>query len=308
MLIKRCSPTPLVLLVLFGCSSQEATKFNGRSSTLASASTKQDTQTASTPSEGGTVEQSSNDALAIKNATPIEETVVVPPVEPTKPATVAPPVAPTVAPVLACARSGSFSIDVSVAAHMDAQAKATGRYSLSINDSDVASSSVVKISVPDIVGDVLPISSFGQDDIAIIVKESVSISSVLAQAGAAGNWDRSITIPSDAVMIYDGKNASYAEGVVDYCGKTTYKFANKSPVDIVTTCNGTGEFTKVVNGSTLKAVYGLGVPLVAHNNIKISDLKSKGFVDSKGDIVFKVLHIAHGHGYVNLSFNLSKCQ
>lgn len=160
--------------------------------------------------------------------------------------------------------------------------------------SDVAQSQVVRLDLNSIQGDVLPVTSFALDDIAIIVKENQNLAT--ASRWVPSTRTRNIIVPGDALMIYDGNDPEYASGSVDSGATTIYEFTNKS----VTLPGGTSQ--------SLRSVYGLGVPLIAHNKILLSDLKARGFVDASNRIVFKVFHVAHGWGNVTLRFDLKPCQ
>jgi hypothetical protein len=212
---------------------------------------------------------------------------------------------PTPAPVIvpspndtsvACARSGTLSFDASVVKHQDAEAGLRNRYGfgLSVPTSDVASSGVIQLSLADIEGNVLPVSAFALDDIAIIVKESDSIANVL-QASADAKT-RTIRIPAHAMMIYDGNNANFADGAVDSGSTTTYEFESSS----VVLAGG--------NSLSLKHVYEMGVPLIVHNMVSISELRNRGFVNDSNQVVFKVFLVAHGWGWVTLRFTVSPCK
>jgi hypothetical protein len=194
---------------------------------------------------------------------------------------------------VACSQEKSLSLDVSVQRHQDRDADMTGRYGEGMPTSDVDESAVVRLELNKIKGDLLPVKSFDLDDIAILVKESDVLTST--SSWSPQSRERSIRIPQHAVMIYDGNNPNYASGSVDSGATTHYKFGSK----VVTLAGG--------ESHSLKDVYGMGVPLVAHNKVTISDLKARGFVDGSNRLVFKVFHVSHGWGNVNLRFELSPC-
>ncbi|MBM3381591.1 MAG: hypothetical protein FJY29_04025 [Betaproteobacteria bacterium] len=193
-----------------------------------------------------------------------------------------------------CSRTGAVSLEANVPTHQDFDAQVTNRYGDGMPSSDVAQSQVIRLDLNNIKGDVLPVSSFGLDDIAIIVKENQDLS--LASKWNATTRTRNIRVPSDALMIFDGNNPEYASGSVDSGATTIYEFTNKR----VTIAGGTSQ--------SLRSVYELGAPLIAHNKIQLSELKARGFVDASNRIVFKVFHVAHGWGNVTLRFDLKPCQ
>jgi hypothetical protein len=160
--------------------------------------------------------------------------------------------------------------------------------------SDVAQSQVVRLDLNTIQGDLLPVAEFSLDDIAIIVKENQDLA-------MASSWDpvsrrRTIKVPADALMIYDGNNPEYASGSVDSGATTIYEFTDRR----VTLAGGTSQ--------SLRSVYGLGVPLIAHNKVSLGELKARGFIDASNRVVFKVFHVAHGWGNVTLRFDLKACR
>lgn len=186
--------------------------------------------------------------------------------------------------ITACTKSTTPVIfNLSVPRHRD------GGKGGSLPQAEVMESNVARFDMSSMEGSVLPVSKFGLDDIAFLVKETDTIAAI-----ASG---RNITIPPYALLLYDGNNSNYAAGSVDSKLDTTYNFTGKPSV-------------RIPGGSdmSLQAVYNLGVPLIAHNKIKLDDLKAKGFVDSAGKIAFKLMHVAHGSGNVDLQLTLNPCQ
>ena len=97
-------------------------------------------------------------------------------------------------------------------------------------------------------------------------------------------------------MIYNAADPNFASGAVDSTASTTYTFPGKPAVTVPA-----GKYT-------LRYVYGLGAPLIAHNNIKLQDLKDKGFVDATGKVAFKLMHVAHGIGSVGMTIIVKPCK
>lgn len=192
-----------------------------------------------------------------------------------------------------CSLEAPSVIEASVPTHQDVDAGATNRYGGGMPTSDVAQSAVVRLDLSKIKGSVLPVSSFSLDDIAIIVRETDSLAA--ASTFEAASRHRKIYVPAHALMIYDGNNPQYASGSVDSQAATTYNILNKAV------------FLPGGQSRSLREVYDSGIPLIAHNNISISDLKSRGFVDVAGRVVFKIFHVAHGWGNVTLKFEIKKC-
>lgn len=186
--------------------------------------------------------------------------------------------------VIACSKTARLQITATSGDHYDPFSSSAG--------SHIVETIVVKLPLADLEGSTLPIASFSLDDVAIIVKSSVTIASVL-QSDATS---RTITVPSDAFMIYDGNRPNdFAYGRLDSYGATYYKFGDKT-VDM-----------PAGKSLSLKQVYdGLGAPLVAHNKIEIADLIAKGF--KVGDnLEFKIFHVAHARGHVNIFFDIPVC-
>jgi hypothetical protein len=155
--------------------------------------------------------------------------------------------------------------------------------------SDVAWSAVQRFNVSEIAGDTLPVTSFGLDDVAFIVKEA-------DQFSANG---RNIEIPEHALIIKDGNNAAGASGQIDAKGSTVYRYKGQQ-VTI-----GTSSQTLA---SALNKISGMGIQPINHNQIKISDMRAKGFVDASGNVAFKVVHVAHGYGHLNMVYTVQPCQ
>jgi hypothetical protein len=155
--------------------------------------------------------------------------------------------------------------------------------------SDVAWSEVQKFNVSEIAGDILPVTAFGLDDVAFIVKET-------DQFAANG---RNIEIPEHALIIKDGNNAAGASGRIDAKGNTVYRFKGQQ-VTIGTNSQSLA--------SALNQISAMGIQPINHNQIKISEMRAKGFVDASGNVAFKVVHVAHGYGHLNMVYTVQPCQ
>ena len=155
--------------------------------------------------------------------------------------------------------------------------------------SDVAWSAVQRFNVSEIVGDILPVTSFGLDDVAFIVKET-------DQFAANG---RDISIPEHALIIKDGNNAEGASGRIDAKGNTVYRYKGQA-VNIGTNSQSLA--------SALNQISNMGIQPINHNQIKISEMRAKGFVDANGNVAFKVVHVAHGFGFIRMDYTLQPCQ
>jgi hypothetical protein len=155
--------------------------------------------------------------------------------------------------------------------------------------SDVAWSAVQKFNVSEIAGDILPVKSFGLDDVAFIVKEA-------DQFAANG---RNIEIPEHALIIKDGNNVEGASGRIDAQGSTVYRYKGQQ-VTIGTNSQSLA--------SALNQISAMGIQPINHNQIKISDMRAKGFVDASGNVAFKVVHVAHGFGHLKMIYTLQPCK
>ena len=179
---------------------------------------------------------------------------------------------------------GDTPIDysLSVRAHRDS----ARNNSTNLPQSDVAMSEVKKFDFAQLEGNILPVSQFGLDDVVFIVKESDNFPAI----------GRNINLPAHAIMIYNAADPNFASGAVDSTAPTTYTFPGKPAVNVPP-----GKYT-------LRYVYGLGAPLIAHNQIKLQDLKDKGFVDAAGKVAFKLMHVAHGIGSVGMTIIVKPCK
>lgn len=187
---------------------------------------------------------------------------------------------------IACVRGDSAkTFSFSIAHHKDT---VSGKRD-AMPQMDVAESAVQKFNVSLIAGDILPVGRFGLDDVAFIVKES----DVFQARG------RDIRIPDHALIIKDGNNVNGASGSVDAKGPTVYRYK-------------AGQVTIGTNqqslASALNRIAGMGITPINHNQIKISDMRAKGFVDANGDVTFKVIHVAHGFGFLKMDYTLQPCK
>jgi len=188
--------------------------------------------------------------------------------------------------VTTCTRSpGAVSYDFSIPRHKDTVTYYSNNYPVS----DVEESRVIRFNVSNIVGDLLPVSAFGLDDVAFIVKETDQF----VKNG------RTITIPDHALVIKDGNNVNGASGHIDSARNTTYIYKSQQRVissqrqDLATALNN---------------IASMGISPINHNQIKISEMREKGFIDASGDVAFKVIHVAHGHGYLSMTYTLQPCK
>ena len=190
----------------------------------------------------------------------------------------------------ACIKGSQKNVSMGVATHHDRFNK---NHDKPFPVKDVMESKTVKLELDAIEGNVLPVTSFELDDVAFLVKPNVSPASVLTSANGSS---RTISIPKGAVLLYNGKDPDFASGSVDSKGDTTYKFDGKKV------------FLPGGENVKLKAVYQLGMPLIAHNAVKISKLKALGFENDKKELEFKIFHVSHGHGEVNMKFEIRPCK
>lgn len=200
---------------------------------------------------------------------------------------------PAVRDGLACSQTEVLRINAGVQGHHD---RFYGSFSAQDPQRgpvvDILESTLVRIPLESISGDVLPITGFNLDDIAILVKEPVSAASMMSVTSNS----RTFTIPAGSIFLYDATNANdFAEGQIDSKGATSYSYeGNKAVIPA-------GQVKK------LKDLYtDLKMPLVPHNGIKISELESKGFVVG-GELRFKFVHVAHGYGKLDLQIDVPKC-
>ena len=195
----------------------------------------------------------------------------------------------------ACVKGSSvLAIDLSVAQHQDANSDARGRYSDPPPTSDVAESTVATFNLSSISGNYLPIKRFALDDIAFIVKPTTTIAQVLSCVGSCVG-SRTINLPPEAILVYDVGDPNYADGSVDSGATTIYNFQGKA----VSLPGG--------SKSALKDVYGLSNQLIPDDKVGIQDLKNKGFIDASGNVAFKMMHVAHGTGYLVMKFEVKPC-
>lgn len=186
----------------------------------------------------------------------------------------------------ACVRATKPVVyDFSIARHKDS----VTFYREQMPKSDVEISALQRFNTADIAGDILPVTAFALDDVAFIVKESDNFAKI----------GRTITIPAHALIIKDGSLANGAAGKIDSAGNTIYRYNDKS-VTITS--------QKQNLADALNKIGGMGITPINHNQIKISDLRARGFIDANGNVTFKVVHIAHGHGFISMKYTLKPCQ
>jgi hypothetical protein len=154
--------------------------------------------------------------------------------------------------------------------------------------SDIEESPVQRFNASSITGDVLPVTAFKLDDVAFIVKESDHFP----------KFGRTITIPAHALLIKDGSNIAGAEGRLDSPRATVYVYQGQqrsiSP-------------SSQSLSTALNTIAGMGITPIPHNHIRISDMRSRGFVDGSGNVAFKVIHVSHGYGFLNMMYKLDPC-
>ena len=194
-----------------------------------------------------------------------------------------------------CSISNTSEISLSIPNHQDVAAGKVDRYGFksTVPATDVEATQVVKVDIGNVRGNIFPIGSFSLDDVAFIMRDDENIDSVLEYTS---HGERLIKIPDHAIMIYDANNPNFSAGAVDSAETTIYQFTDK-----------------VVNlpgrrSMSLKQVYELGVPLLGHNQISMSELKKRGLVDAQGNLSFKVFHVAHGYGYLSFTLQLPRCK
>ena len=149
------------------------------------------------------------------------------------------------------------------------------------------------IAVSDIVGNIIPVSSFFLDDIAFIVKADYNILS-----GYSFDGTRTITIPPDSFLFYyDESDPLY--GLISAGGdfNTDYVF-NSQTYTFVPDPNVEVEFTLPI----VQGILSLGVDLMPSNAISLSALQSKGYV-TNGVLNFKIMLIGHGGSEVTLTID-----
>lgn len=194
-----------------------------------------------------------------------------------------------------CSISNATEISLSIPKHQDVAAGKVDRYGFksTVPATDVEATQVVKVDIGNVRGNVFPIGTFSLDDVAFIMRDDENIDSVLEYTS---HGERLIKIPYHAIMIYDANNPNFSAGAVDSHETTIYQFTDK-----------------IVNlpgrrSMSLKQVYELGVPLLGHNQISMSELKKRGLVDAQGNLSFKVFHVAHGYGYLSFTLQLPRCK
>ncbi|MEY4630918.1 MAG: hypothetical protein RIQ81_1038 [Pseudomonadota bacterium] len=198
----------------------------------------------------------------------------------------------------ACIRSGApRNINLSIAVHQDSKAAATDRYNGGIPaTADLTQSSVATFNIDEIAGNLLPVSNFKLDDMAIIVPANVTLNSVLSCGGGDCTRSRIITVPSVSMLVYNAADPKFASGSLDSHASTTYIFG---PKKVVLPGNQNRKRSEVA---------ALGIPGIAHNKITLKELKNRGFTDDQGNVAFKVLLVPHGSGFVEFMIKLAPCK
>lgn len=157
----------------------------------------------------------------------------------------------------------------------------------------------ISFSVAEINGDILPITNFVLDDFAFIVPVDHDIMTGYSLTGT----NRAITIPNDALIIYEGGNPNFADGALTLNLTTTFTYGsqtytinrnNDNPTDTIPLSQG------------IIGVIAMGVTAQPHNAISLSFLSDNGYI-SDGVISFKIMHVAFGAGNVELGINVPAC-
>lgn len=188
--------------------------------------------------------------------------------------------------ITACVRGKDpVPFDFSIARHKDT----VTFYKDVMPKSDVEQSPVQKFNASSIAGDLLPVTDFALDDVAFIVKESDQFQ----------REGRTITIPDHALIIKDGLNPAGASGRIDSAQNTVYIY--KGQRRTITS-------QKQNLADALNNIASMGISPIPHNQIKISQMREKGFIDANGDVAFKVVHVAHGHGFLRMKYTLQPCK
>ena len=180
---------------------------------------------------------------------------------------------------LVCKIGESYTAALSVSPNFNSAPNATATASFNIQQ---------------FIGSILPISSFVLDDFAFIVKPDFNVASSYVIEGST----RTITIPSDALIIYDGNNPNYASGSVDDALTTNYVFNGQTY-----SLPGGGN---VPLSTAILGVLNLGVLGQPHNTISLREFYDRGYVNN-GVISFKIMHDSHGAGAVNLTIYVPAC-
>jgi hypothetical protein len=181
-----------------------------------------------------------------------------------------------------CSKSNTAqTINLSIPTHRDSARDG------SAPRADVLESVVAEFDSVNFEGDVLQVSQFTLDDVVIMVKKEDSFPQI----------GRQINLPPHAIMIYNANDANFSAGSLDSTTDTTYSIPGRPPVFIPR------------GKRTLREVYALGAPLIPHNKIALSELAKLGYWDQNRKVVsFKLIHVAHGLGYVGMVVNIPSCK
>ena len=145
-------------------------------------------------------------------------------------------------------------------------------------------------------GDVLPVNSFNLDDIAFMVYADYDVDANYSFS----NNTRNITVPPEALLLVDGNNPNLADGRVDHrSSDTRYIYKDQSHF--------MSRKRLLTTSDELMKLNGIGIPFQKHNEISISKLSELGFITN--DILrFKIIHVAHGWGYINMNMSIPVCK
>jgi hypothetical protein len=139
----------------------------------------------------------------------------------------------------------------------------------------------------EIKGDIFKLNDAKLDDYAFIVKpgDTFPVNGL------------TINLPDHAMLLYGGQTLTGWTNVGTWI---TFKYKGKT-----VSVNGDNNNISTTVGAITR---GLGIPTLAFDGIKISDLRNWGFEDDNGNIAFKFVHVASGAGYVYAQYVIAPCR
>jgi hypothetical protein len=157
----------------------------------------------------------------------------------------------------------------------------------------------ISFSISEINGDILPITNFVLDDFAFIVPSDHDIMTGYSLVGT----NRAITIPSEALIVYEGGNPNYADGALTLNLTTTFTYESQT---YTINRNDIDPDSTIPLSEGIVGVIAMGVTAQPHNAISLNFLSDNGYI-SDGIISFKIMHIAFGGGNIELGINVPAC-
>jgi len=159
-------------------------------------------------------------------------------------------------------------------------------------------SDVFKADISDLSGKYLPVTQFIIDDLTFLVGATDSIEQT-------GNIPViNFKIPKGGFLLSDPRSPTGQSG----------GFLTPAPTVLSTKVYSVDGKTVTVPKNTpgnamwfLKDLIPLGMPTTPFDKVSLADLRSKGFIDDKGILSFRLVTIPHGAGSLDITLEVKEC-